>query len=188
MALWTTKATDTDRVKNYVVIKHKLRDVNGIIHGVKFRGGYAVIDKNTKRYSELRKLPLLKDTPEFPIEFLNKLTFISRSSDVNNIWGKDVYYHYVQAIAKVRAIENEEKKVVEEKLHIEEFNKCAAISKTTGELCKLEALEQSPSGYCKYHLLQDPRLPEVGVEVPKYMTKDDRKKFKAQVFKKLKIS
>jgi len=52
-------------------------------------------------------------------------------------------------------------------------------------LCKNEVVPGSPSKYCKMHLLQDPKLEEVGIKVPKYLTKKERKKFKNTVINKL---
>jgi len=185
MSLWSTRSVDTNRTKNYVVIKHRLRDVNGTIHGVKFRGGFAVLDKNTKRYSEIKKLPLLREAPEFPIEFLRKLKFITRSTDVQVIWGKDVYYHYMKALTEVMTKEAEEKKVVEEKVHVEETCRCN-FRVTSGDLCKNDALDVSPSGYCNIHLLQDDKLAELGFDIPKRLSKDEKKVYKAKIIKKLK--
>lgn len=185
MSLWSTRTTDTDRKKNYVVIKHKLRDVNGTIHGVKFRGGFAVIDKNTKRFKELTRLPLLKQAPEFPIEFLRKLKFITRSTDVKIIWGQDVYYYYMKALAEVTAKEKEVNKINEEQKHIEETDKCN-FRVPSGELCKNDALELSPSGYCKLHILRDPKLTDIGFDIPKRLSKDEKKVYKEKLIKKLK--
>lgn len=184
MAIWSTRTVNTNREKEYVVVKHQLRDVNGLIHGVKFRGGYAVIDKNTKRYNELRKLPLLRNTPEFPIVFLKQLKFVTRSSDVRLIWGQEVYYHYIKALTEVQAKEAEVAKVEQEQAHISNSKKCN-FRTHLGHLCSYEALEKSPSGYCSAHILKDPKLEEVGINIPKRISRDEKQALKDKVLKKL---
>ena len=184
MTLWSTRTINSNREKDYVVIKHKLRDINGMIHGVKFRGGYAVIDKNTKRYTELRRLPFLRNAPEYSITFLRKLKFITRSMDVKVIWGQEAYYHYMIALEKELREEAVEKKVVEEKIHVEESPKCC-FRLANDKLCTHEATN-SPSKYCKLHLLKDPKLDELGLNIPKRLSRDEKKVFKEKVLKKLK--
>lgn len=185
MTLWSTRTQDTNREKNYVVIRHRLRDMNGMVHGAKFRGGYTVIDKNSKRYHELRKFPFLKNTAEFPITFLRQLKFVTRSMDVRIIWGQDAYYYYVKAITKLQAEEAEEKKAVEEIAHIEESPRCNFRLKN-GNLCKHEAAPLSPSGFCMTHLLLDPELKELGLDIPGKLGRDEKKLYKDKVLKKLK--
>ena len=75
---WTTKTLE--RVNEYVVIKHALKDMNGNLVGVKFRGGYAVVIKGGKAYKQLKMLPLVKGQPEFPLIFLRQLPFITRTT------------------------------------------------------------------------------------------------------------
>lgn len=185
MSLWTRKSTDTNRTKNYVVIKHKLRDMNAIIHGVKFRNGYGVVDKNTKRYRELKRLALLKNAQEFPLEFLQKLRFVTRNKDVNLIWGKDIYYHYIKAITEVNAKEEKEQKIKDEEYHIEESTSCN-YRLDNGNLCKRDAIPNSPSKYCIIHIMKDEKLEEVGIERPKgLMSKKEKSRARQIIAKKL---
>lgn len=233
MSVWSTKYLGKNR--DYVVIKHNLRGVNIVVQGVKFRGGFAVVEKDSKTYSMLRKFPNLRNSPEFPLTFLKKLPFITRSRDIITVYGKDVYLHYIKAVNKEKedhdkaVIEQklaydaeqkhkreselvekqkliEEKKLLEEKLakadkeeikdltkalsHIEdkkqELSTKCSFRTINGELCKMDVLEVSPSGYCKAHLLKDPKLSEYGIEIPPFMTKQDKKELKEKIIKILK--
>ena len=76
MSTWSTKTLGRD--KEFVVIQHKIRDINGMINGVKFRGGYAVVEKDSKTYINLKKLPMLKNAPEYPLTHLSNLIFVTR--------------------------------------------------------------------------------------------------------------
>lgn len=184
MSTWTTKSLD--RSRDYIVIKHTLRGVNYVINGIKFRGGFAVVEKNGKSHQALKKIPMLRKAVELPITHLKKLPFISKTSDIKVIYGQDVYkkfleiYSVEQKIEKIKAVEEDQKK------HLEEGIKCKFNSPTSGLLCELNALEQSPSGYCKLHILHDPRLSDLGIEFPKYrMTKEERREFRKKVINKL---
>lgn len=237
MSVYSTKYLGRDR--DYIVIKHNLRGVNLTVQGVKFRGGYAVVEKDSKTYHMLRKFPNLRNSPEFPLTTLGTLPFITRARDVQTVYGKDVYIHYVKAVNEAQAkqaenakleaerkeqeeqakreaqlaekqrLEEEKKKLQEEiakakeeaeqeqpqeelvqaleKVETEEqsFSDKCIFRTTTGKLCKNDAIAESPSGYCKMHLLQDPRLVEFGIEKPKFMAKKDRKAFKDKVIKTL---
>jgi hypothetical protein len=185
MTLWSTRTIDSNREKNYVVIKHKLRDINGLIHGVKFRGGYGVIDKNTKRYNEIRKYPFLKNTPEFPIIFLRKLKFVTRTKDVKEIWGQDVYHYYVKALTEVVAEEKVVKVAEEEKVHVQVHNKCSHRTKADGTLCMRDPLPGSPMRYCYKHILEDPIVETLNIKKPGIMTKADKVVYIQKIMKKL---
>lgn len=185
MSIWTTKSSGRDR--NYIVLQHPLRGVNYYVNGVKFRDGFAVVEKNTKTYKMLRSIPVLRGAKEHELVFLKKLKFITSSSDVRTVYGSDVYEHYMKQLT----VHLEEVKVQEEivkqeavvEKHIKS-NKCAHTN-ASGELCGVEALESSPSGYCHFHILQDPKLSELGIEVPRFLSKKEKKELKERILKKL---
>lgn len=79
--------------------------------------------------------------------------------------------------------EDTKEKLEEIKQKHQELTKKCVFRTTTGKLCKNDAISESPSGYCKMHLLEDPKLPEFGIMKPKFMTKEDRKSFKEEVIK-----
>ncbi len=180
---WNTK-TSLKRVKEYVVLQHRLSDMNGNIAGVKFRGGYAVVEKGSKQYLSLRQLPLLRNGPEFPIIHLRKLRFITRTLDIKMIFGPDVYYHYLTELNKVLEAEQEVKEAEAEVAHVEKHSLCS--HKTgKGTMCQYPAMNKSPSKYCKMHILNDPKLNELGVVLPSKMTKEEKKKYRELVIAKL---
>jgi uncharacterized protein (UPF0335 family) len=94
MSVWTTKALDRDR--NYIVIKHSLKGVNHIVNGVKFRDSYAVVEKDSKTYFNLKRVPNLKATKEFPLLYLLELPFITKISDIKTVYGQDVYRTFLK--------------------------------------------------------------------------------------------
>lgn len=178
---WTTKALD--RVREYVVIKHRLRDMNGNLCGVKFRGGYGVVEKGSKAYMQLRSLPLIKGQPEFPLLHLRKLPFVTRTQDIQVIYGRDIYYQYLH---QLNAVVKEEQVVAKEEAKVVHVAAQGCAAKTaTGELCKFEAIKGSPSGYCRKHILTDERLVEVGIEVPKRLTSKEKGEWKDRIIEKL---
>lgn len=184
MSTWTTKSSGRDR--NYIVLKHSLPHINNIIMGVKFRDGFAVVEKNSKIYCQLKRMPLLKNSREFPLEFLNELNFITRSSDVKLIYGVDVYNCYVKAITR----SSNEKKILdkkeEERWHLEDSDKCHfryLHGSNKGQLCRGMRLKESPSKYCLNHLLYDPKL-NIGTTIP--VTKTDRAKLALKIIKNIK--
>lgn len=179
---WTTKTLE--RVNEYVVIKHALRDMNGNLAGVKFRGGYAVVAKGGKAYKQLKMLPLIKGQPEFPLIFLRKLPFITRTEDVKVVYGQDVYSKYLEQLH----VEIDKEVAVREEVavvnHTEVKNRCAYTT-VKGDLCSNEVFNGSPSKYCKRHLLEDPMLESVGIVLPKRLTKDQKREYKEKVISKL---
>lgn len=172
------------RERDYIVIRHPLRDMDGMISGVKFRRGYAVVEKGSKYYSIIKKLPYLKSALEFPLEHLKKLPFILRDREVEVIYGKDVYVHYMKAITAFNKKQAEEKKKAEEEAHLSSKTLCQKTTRD-GELCKHEAFEASPSQYCKIHLFDDPKIEELGFDLNKRRTRAEKKEFKDQVCKEL---
>lgn len=217
MSTWSTKAKNIDA--NYIVIRHSLRGINSTICGVRFRDSYGVVEKDSKKHNELKRMPVFKGNYEYPLIFLMRLPFISRPLDIKQVYGQEVYSKYVQAVeverqqaklAKEQAEETEQdqrkqdlvkKQELEQKLkeaqESEDLEKVEEISSeipqvtkcthTTalGTLCKFEAWENSPSNYCKMHIIQDPKLEEVGIKVPKAMTKGEKKKFRKSLYTKL---
>lgn len=182
MSVWTTKSSG--RARTFIVIQHKLKGFNQHINGVRFREGYAVVEKDSKVYATLKKLPLIKNAREFPLSFLKQLPFITRSMDIKLIYGAEVYEHFVKEYAVKEQEDKVQQKVEQEITHVES-NKCAFRTLTTEELCKFDAHEHSPSGYCHKHVLDDPKLAELGIEVPKFMTKKERAAMKEKVISQL---
>lgn len=181
MSVWTTKALSRD--KEYIVLKHKLRGINYVVQGIKFRDGYAVVEKNSKSYFMLKKMPILQSAQEFPLIHLRKLKFVTRTADVKMIFGQDVYRHYLNALSRELNKESDDKRLQEELEHID-LGGCA-VRGQNGELCQHDALPESPSGYCKLHILDDPRLKDAGVTIPKYVTKEEKAPLKEKVIKQL---
>lgn len=181
MSVWTTKALD--RPREYIVIKHTLPGINYSINGVKFRSGYAVVEKASKVYLQLKKIPVLTNAKEFPLTTLRKLPFITRTADIMLIFGRDVYNEYLKAIAPV--IKQEENVKIQEAIteHIATGGCTYLIS--DGRICGNNSLEYSPSNFCTFHLIEDPLIEQFGIKKPKYMTKQERKDFKEKVVKVL---
>jgi len=230
--MWGTRPSGRDR--NYVVIKHGLRGINSQIHNVKFREGYAVVDKNSKTYFQLKKFPNLRNAKEFPLTYLRSLPFITRSRDIEMVYGKDVFLSYLEAVSKDKTdkeakdkLDREQreaseqakreqdlskKQEIEQKIaqleqtlettkeeisdieevqeelqklesEIPEVTKCA-YRVEAGTLCKYDAAEESPSGYCNLHVLKDPKLKELGIEVA-FVPKKQLKEYREQIINKL---
>lgn len=117
MSVWTTKSLD--RTRNYIVIQHTLRGVNYVINGIRFRESYAVVEKNSKTYHGLKRIPVLKASREYPLIHLAKLPFITRQVDIKMVYGQDVYVNFLR-----------------------EFEKDQVTQKALAELQKLEAEEK----------------------------------------------
>lgn len=186
MSVWSTKSSG--RAREFIVLQHKLKGVNYIINGIKFRDGYAVVEKNSKSYKMLMQIPVLKGAREFPLSFLKKLPFITRTSDIRTVYGAEVYEHFLKEFEKKveqdKIQEQVQIKVEQETQHIDD-KKCSHRL-PSGELCKYDSIEDSPSGYCHKHFLDDPKFIELGIEIPKFMTKKERQAFKENVKEKLK--
>lgn len=181
MTYWLTKGTSDD--KEYIVMKHTLPGVNYTIHGVKFRNGFAVVEKNSKVYYMLKKIPTLSKAKELPLIFLRKLPFITRPQDVLNVYGKDVYNKYIKLLEP--QLEQEKVELLEKvEEHRIECGGCRYVKKS-GEPCADKALPISPAGYCGNHLLEDPTLPSLGLERPRFMSKEEKKAYREKVWKVL---
>ncbi len=230
--MWGVRSSGRDR--NYVVMKHSLRGIDGQIHNIKFRDGFAVVDKNSKAYRQLKSFPNLRNAKEFPLTFLRSLPFITRTRDIEMVYGRDVYLSYLDAVDKEKAdkeaqdklqreqalaaeqaqreLDLSKKQQIEEKIaqleetletakeevaeitevqeqietleaQIPEVTKCAYRVRE-GTLCKYDAAKESPSGHCNLHILKDPKLPELGIEV-KFVPKGELKEYRDQVINKL---
>ena len=168
MTYWLTKGTSLDR--EYIVLKHLIPGTNAVINGIKFRGGYCVVEKDSKAYHSLKKMPMLKGSKELPLLSLRTLPFITRSMDVFHVFGKDVYNKYMELLQPVVEEEIEERVTLAETQHLE-FGKCHH-RKPNGELCGLNKLE--PSNNCMLHVLEDPILKEIGFHIPRMVAKDEK--------------
>lgn len=172
MSVWSTKSFNKDR--NYIVIKHNLPNMNYVVGGVKFRASYAVVEKDSKTYFALRKFSVLKNAKEFPLTFLRKLPFVSRTKDIEIVYGREVYRSFI--MAEQAALEAEHLKP--------ESTKCKATT-NQDKLCENERLPESPSGYCVKHVLSDPKLPELGIELLKFVPKEDKRSYREKIIRQL---
>lgn len=179
--IWSARSLERDR--DYIVMRHPMRGINTVINGVKFRDSYAVVEKDSKTYYHLKRMPQLRAAKEFPLIFLDKLPFIVTPLEVKIVYGADVYKKYMEA--REKKIEKIQEKLQEqlEEDHIDKLNKCSYRTKVTGELCKNKALVESPSSYCMKHLIEDPKL---NLEMPKYMSRKDKKELTRRVYNRLK--
>lgn len=181
MSVWSTKSSG--RARTFIVIQHRVRGTNNVINGVKFRGGYAVVEKDSKTHNTLKRIPMVNGTTEFPLSILKSLPFITRTSDIKLVFGVEVYEHFVKEYAVKVEEDKVQQKVEAEVTHVQS-NKCA-FRTASEELCKFDAQEASPSGYCHKHILEDPKLLELGIEVPKFMTKKEKAAMKDKVITQL---
>ena len=218
MSVWTTKSLESD--KNYIVLQHTLKGVNYVVNGIKFRESYAVVEKNSKSYNMLKRIPVLRGSKEYPLSYLKELPFITRLPDIKQVYGQDVYRRFLEEEEKSRITEalaaeqeaellknleiekrkeeiklkeqieqvietakasGESEEVIEQlKQQIPEIKKCVALTEK-GELCGRNALDYSPSNCCQTHIFEDPRLPEFGIEVPKFMDKKERSRMRSKI-------
>ena len=218
MSVWTTKSLERD--VRYVVMQHTLKGVNYVVNGVKFRDSYAVVEKDSKTYYMLKKVPVLRGAKEYPLTHLRKLPFISRTLDVKTVYGQDVYMRFLaaeEAERQSQALLEQQKEELLEQLSIEkreeelklkqqieqvieqaksngesqevidqlkseipEISKCS-YRLENDELCGQQALECSPSAYCHHHIFEEPMLAELGIEVPQFMDKKERKALRKKI-------
>lgn len=173
--VWSTKKLARER--KYIVVKHSLRGINYNIKGVKYRDGFGVVEKDSKLYFELKKIRPAAIVDEFPIDFLLKLPFITRSRDINLVYGKDIYYYYINKLRAAQTAEAEAE-------HLES-DKCKFHLKA-GKYCGNELHKLSPTGHCLMHLFQDPKLEEIlGEPVSIPMGKKPKRRYKQQILEKL---
>lgn len=174
MSVWSTRSSGKDR--NYILLKHTLKGVNYIINGIKFRDGFAVVEKDSKSYHALKSIPVLRAAQEYPLIMLRQLKFITRPVDVKTVYGADVYTQYLKQLEPQIEKEKVEIVVEQELKHIEQHKLCSFRTPSSDgkDLCKLDAFEDSPSGYCMKHIFDEPKLAELGIEVPKFLTKKEK--------------
>lgn len=180
--IWTTRSLERDR--NYIVLQHPLRGVNYTVMGVKFREGFAVVEKDSKTYLALLKMPVFKGAKEHPLIHLRKLKFITRASDVNLVYGKDVFNKYNAVLQQELEKEQTEDQYRQELEHLDNGG-CLFRVTNTKALCSFPAIENSPSQYCRHHILLDPKLSELGINVPKFVARDEKDTLKNKVIKQL---
>lgn len=175
--------------KNYIVLQHPLRDVCTRICGVKFHYGYGVVEKGSKAYKMLMSMPILRKAKELPLTILKTLKFVTRSTDIELVYGKDIYISYQRAIIehnkKVEAQKFEETKT---ERNSEDSSKCKFLL-LNNHFCTNERIEGS-TGYCRHHIMQDIELiKEIGIEIPSYVGREgfgkETVQFQAKVCKKL---
>lgn len=154
--------------KNLVVIKAPVRDMgNQWIFGVKFCQSYGVVEKDSKIYYQVTRSPLFKGFKELPVSFLQK---VFRSKDIEIIFGRDIFLHYLDAVnltssqvknrvgdsgVAVRTNSKLETPILEEKSEeVIIVSKCTHI-KSDGNVCGNTSSPASPLGYCFGHLRYD---------------------------------
>lgn len=177
---WSSKISNAE----YIIIQHRLPDVNSIISGVKFRNGYAVVIKDSKIHSQLKKLPLLKGTADQPLIHLRKLKFITRSQDILTIYGRDVYTAYMKILNQTLNTEAQIAHIKAEEEHMLS-DRCKFRTKL-GTLCQHEVNEKSPSDFCTHHLIKDQKLLELlNIKTPSVLTKKETLELRIKVNNKL---
>lgn len=127
--MYTNKSKPASLRPEYVVVKHPLQTTgNAWIMGVKFCNGVAVVAKNSKEHNTLKRSLLFKKRREFGLDWLPKFGF--RTKDVSLIFGKDVFYAYLDAVGlgpdlkplhKSEAEQQEELIVAYEKEEVEQI-------------------------------------------------------------------
>lgn len=173
------------REKEFIVIRHKLRDFDDFINGIRFRRGYAVVDKTSKAYTQIKKLPFLKNALEFPLLHLKNLKFIINDRQIDFIYGREVYNTFLRLKKIDEEIKEIEYKQEEEVAHLEKNELCKYVT-NKGTFCKFDLDSKSPSGYCLFHILKDPKIEEeTGVKIPKMMSKKELKEVRKKVMEKL---
>lgn len=134
MSVWTTKAFE--KARSYIVLQHTLRGVNYVVNGIRFRDSYAVVEKDSKSYFGLKRIPVLRASKEFPLTHLDKLPFITRHQDIKMVYGQDVYVSFLREYEK----ENAEAKAIVELQKLEAADK--ALAKREEDLRLKQELEQ----------------------------------------------
>ena len=154
--------------KNFVVIKAPIRDMgNCWKFGVKFCQGYGIVEKDSKIYYAVTRSLLFKGFKELPLAFLLK---VFKSKDIELIFGRDIYLHYLDAVqltsSQVKnrigdsgvAIRTPKQVTLETKITPEqpviEAVKCSYI-KANGTVCGNSGTPASKLGYCFGHLRYD---------------------------------
>lgn len=182
---WNTKSYGG---RNYIVVKHPLRDISTSAYGVKFHCGYGVVEKGSKAYQNLRTMPVFRAAQEFPLTILKTLKFVVRSKDIETIYGKDVYISYQRALLD-HAKKQEEQKFAEvaAERNSEASTKCKYLL-LNNEFCSNEKI--AGGNYCSTHIMNDTELlTELGVEIPSSFGKPgfgkESAEFVAKICKKI---
>jgi len=166
----------SDQAREFIVVKHKLPKIETTVMGVRYREGYAVVEKNSKVYKSLKTMKMAI-TKEFPITYLDTLGCVVNSRQIQYIWGKEIYNYFLTQKLNTESKEPQALKEAREKIPYCEF------TKPDGNQCKSKSLKVSD--YCKAHLKADERLAEDFANMPKYMEKADRKKYIDNLVQKL---
>lgn len=143
MSVWTTKSLDRDKI--YIVIQHSLKGVNYVVNGVKFRNSYAVVEKDSKVYHSLKKVPVLRLAKEFPLTYLKKLSFITRPIDIKTVYGQDVYRRFLEEETKEKLAQESAAQAEKETLDKISYEKREEDLKLKQQLEK-QAAEAKESG------------------------------------------
>lgn len=181
---WSTKSIASNNQKEYVVVQHKLRGFNGSFLGVRFREGYGVLLKDSKVFHNLKRNSMLKTQNTMPLLTLKNLKFVCSPKQIEYIYGKDIYYHYVQQLNEFNQEKKIEDKIEEDETHIE--SGLCQYRLANESFCARNALDYSPSKHCTYHLFKDPLYEELGIVVPRFIAKDEYKRVKNKIIKQLK--
>lgn len=116
----TKKLREARSGTKYVLLRHPLKVTGNVwIMGVKFCNGYGIVEKDSKVHKNIARSPIFKKHKSFGLEFLSKAGF--RVKDVLVIWGKDIYYNYLDAVGlnadltpKIGKITKEESNILKE--------------------------------------------------------------------------
>jgi hypothetical protein len=183
---WSTKSFGG---KNYIVLQHPLKGTYTKVCGVKFHDGYGVVEKDSKAHKMLRQMPIFRKAKEFPLTILKSLKFVTRSRDIDLIYGKDIYISYQRALQEHEKVQEEQKfEETKSERNTNNSNKCKYLL-LHNRYCENEKVPGS-TGYCRMHIMSDTELiKEIGIEIPSYFDKPgfgkETYKFLAQVCRKI---
>jgi hypothetical protein len=183
---WNTKSYGG---KEYIVMQHPLRDICTKMCGIKFHYGYGVVQKESKAYKMLKAMPFLRNAQEFPLTILKTLKFVTRSKDIEMVFGRDIYISFQRAmIAYNQKQEDQKFEETQAERNSNGSSKCKFLL-LHNDFCSNEKVSGS-TGYCRMHILEDKALiNEIGIETPSYVGREgfgkETAKFLAQVCKKI---
>jgi len=168
--------TNTNKQREFIVVKHKLPKIETVVMGIRYREGYAVVEKNSKTYKSLKtiKMAIIQ---ELPITYLETLGCVVNDKQIQYIWGKEVYNYFLSKKLNTKSNEPQVLKEANDKLPFCEH------TKEDDTKCRNKALKVSD--YCRAHILNDERLAEDFAKMPRIMAKPDRKKYIDKLIKKL---
>jgi len=183
---WNTKSYGG---KNYIIVQHPLRDCSVKVCGVKFHCGYGVVEKDSKAYKMLKSMPLFRNAKELPLTVLKSLKFVTRSKDIELIYGKDIFITYQRELIEHNKKQEAQKfEETKSERNSQNSTKCKYLL-LHNDYCSNEKVPGS-NGYCRHHILEDREiLKEIGIEIPSYAGKEGFGKetatFLAKVCKKI---